>query len=120
MTHRRRDCDRRLALLLPHEGAQRPPRADFAECARRRLEERPHAVGESHGAAEVLDPVSGVGCLGIRDPCAGHVRDEGDLRTLEIDRPAKALELAQDGIDHRRVCRDANMHARALYTAESK
>ena len=50
--------------------------------------------------AQVLDPIVGIGRLGVADPRSAEVRQEGDLRGLEANGPAALAERLEHGIHH--------------------
>jgi hypothetical protein len=89
--------------VLAEKRAQDLARPDLERHEVALHEERPRTLGEADGAAQVADPVVGVGRLGLGDPCAGKVRHEGQGGREKRDPVEGRAEFGEDWLDHRRM-----------------
>ncbi len=72
------------------------------------------AFGETHGVAQVVDPILRIGGLLGGHPGAGDVGDQRQRGRLHGDALKEGTELFQNRLEHQRVGGDRDAHARGI------
>ena len=102
----------RAARVLTRQRREGTARAYFEQQVAIIGEQQRKALRKLDGLAQVAHPVGGVGGFVWTDPGAGQIGDKRPLWRVHADAAEEAAELGKDRLQHRRMRRHRDAHAR--------